>query len=175
MTERVENDPLARQLVQQAQLISRLRHDLDQLASEITDAYADVLTRFESLDDRPSARSGTPNAWCWRSLGEQGRDELWSQLKDWVDWIRHRYPLAKKIPTCWAEHPELVEELTALWLAWQAAYEQPDAQLTAAADWHDRWLPGLLHRLEHGPHAINCGDGHHPRPATAYGTRRANP
>lgn len=100
--------------------------------------------------------------------GEQGTKELHQQLGDWVGWIRHGYPLAKKIPACWAEHPEIVEELTALWLAWQAAYEQPDAQLTAAADWHDRWLPGVLHRLEHGAHAINCTDSHQPRPRTAY-------
>lgn len=168
MTDQLDSDPLTRQLVQQAQLISRLRHDLDQLASEITDTYADVLTRIESLNGPPAARSATPSAWCWRTLGEQGAEELWTQLKGWVAWIRHRYPLAKKIPSCWAEHPEVVEELTALWLAWQAAYEHPDAQLTAAADWHDRWLPGALHRLEHGPHAIDCSDSHHPRPSGAY-------
>ena len=39
-----------------------------------------------------------------------------------------------------------------------AAYRQPDAPLTAAADWHDRWLPGLLHRLEHGAFAVDCSD-----------------
>jgi hypothetical protein len=168
MNYQIDTEPLTRQLVQQAQLISQIRHDLDQLASEITDAYADLLSRFESLDPQRSARSATPTAWCWRTLGEQGAGELWSQLEDWVAWIRHRYPLAKKIPPCWPEHPEVVEELTALWLAWQAAYEQPDTQLTAAADWHDRWLPGFLHRLEHGTHAINCSETHHPRPIAAY-------
>lgn len=168
MTDQLDTDPLTRQLVQQAQLISRLRHDLDQLASEITDAYADILARFEALEDRPSARPVAPAAWCWRALSDQAAEELWTQLKEWVAWIRCRYPLAKKLPPCWPEHPEVVEELTALWLAWQAAYEQPDAQPTAAADWHDRWLPGALHRLEHGAHAINCSDTHHPRPLAAY-------
>jgi hypothetical protein len=168
MTDQFETDPLTRQLVQQAQLISRLRHDLDQLASEITDAYADLLSRLETLHGQQAARSATPSAWCWRTLGEQGSEELWTELKDWVTWIRHRYPLAKKIVPCWPEHPEVVEELTALWLAWQAAYEQPDPQLTAAADWHDRWLPGLLRRLEHGPHAVDCSDKHQPRASAAY-------
>ena len=93
---------------------------------------------------------------------------LWQELGDWVDWIRHRYPLARRIPDCWAEHPELVEELTALWLAWQAAYVERDAPLTAAAEWHDRWLPGVLHRLEHGPFALDCGSSHRPRPSTLY-------
>jgi hypothetical protein len=91
-----------------------------------------------------------------------------SQLDSWTGWLRHRYPLARRIPDCWAHHPELVEELTALWLAWQGAYQQPDAPLTAAADWHDRWLPGLLHRLEHGPFALDCSEAHAPRPAIVY-------
>ena len=51
------------------------------------------------------------------------------QLRAWVAWIRHRYPLAKRVPACWAEHPEVVEELTALWLAWQQAYEDRRASL----------------------------------------------
>ncbi len=90
------------------------------------------------------------------------------QLDSWTAWLRHRYPLARKIPGCWAQHPELVEELTALWLAWQGAYQQPDAPLTAAADWHDRWLPGVLHRLEHGPFALDCSETHAARRPAAY-------
>jgi hypothetical protein len=86
----------------------------------------------------------------------------------WTAWLRHRYPLARKIPDCWAQHPELVEELTTLWLAWQGAFQQPDALLTAAADWHDRWLPGVLHRLEHGPFALDCSDAHRSRPEASY-------
>ena len=59
-----------------------------------------------------------------------------------------------------------------LWLAWQAAYTEPDPPLTAAADWHDRWLPGFLHRLQSGPFAVDCTDQHRPRPASAYATRQ---
>ena len=60
MTDQLDTDPLTRQLVQQAQLISRLRYDLDQLASEINDAYADLLSRFETLNGQQAARSATP-------------------------------------------------------------------------------------------------------------------
>ena len=107
-------------------------------------------------------------AWCWRDLGPLGQQELWRELSTWVGWIRARYPLARKIPECWHEHPEVVEELTALWLAWQAAYTEPDPPLTAASDWHDRWLPGVLYRLEHGSFALGCANGHTPRPVSAY-------
>lgn len=37
----------------------------------------------------------------------------------------------------------------------KAAYTEPDAPLNAASDWHDRWLPGVLYRLEHGSFALD--------------------
>jgi hypothetical protein len=161
-------DPVARQLLQQAQLLARLRRDLDQLANEATDTIAGLLARFEDLESRAGAPAASPAAWCWRDLGTHAHTELMDQLEAWTAWLRHRYPLTRKIPGCWAQHPELVEELTALWLAWQGAYQQPDPPLTAAADWHDRWLPGVLHRLEHGPFALDCSDVHTHRPEASY-------
>ena len=168
MSSQPDTDPMAHQLLEQAHLIARLRRDLDQLANETTDSYADVLMRLDDLGRKPSS-TPMPTAWCWRTLGPQGQEELWRQLTEWVTWLRSRYPLARKIPACWARHPEAVEELTALWLAWYAAYQAVDAPPTAPVDWHDRWLPGLLHRLEHGPFALPCRDRHEDRPASAYG------
>jgi len=163
-----DESPIARQLLNHAQLISRLRQDLDELANEATDAVAGVLSRVEDLESTNVHVGGVPTAWCWRSLGPRGQEELWQQLNSWVEWIRCRYPLSRRIPPCWHEHPEIVEELTALWLAWTHAYEDRDAPLTSAADWHDRWLPGVLHRIEHGAFALDCANDHHPRPPTAY-------
>ena len=160
-------DPLAEQLLRHAQLISQLRRDLDETANTVTDIAADVLSRVEDLETSTGSHP-TPAAWSWRGLGELATKQLWDELTGWVDWLRSRYPLARKVPPCWAEHSEVVEELSALWLAWQYAYEERDAPLTAASDWHDRWLPGVLHRLEHGPFAVDCSDRHHERPATAY-------
>jgi len=164
-------EPILKQLLNQAQLISQLRRDLDSLAHEATDSVAGLVSRLEDVESRTVTVGRAPTAWCWRTIGQHGAEELWTQLTDWIAWIRNRYPLARKIPPCWADHPELVEELTALWLAWQHAYEDLDAPLTAAADWHDRWLPGVLYRLEHGPFALDCSNEHRPRPATAYAPR----
>jgi hypothetical protein len=46
--------------------------------------------------------------------------------------------------------------------------EQVPGVDAAAAEWHDRWLPGLLHRLEHGPLALDCSNAHTPRATAAY-------
>jgi hypothetical protein len=159
--------PLAEQLMEQAKLLSSLRRDLDELANVATDSTADLLARMEELE-HVGAGSRSSTAWCWRNIGPQAEEVLWKELDSWVAWIRSRYPLARKVPECWAKHPEVVEELSALWLAWQGAYEERDAPLTAAADWHDRWLPGVLRRLEHGVFSLDCSNEHRARPEAAY-------
>jgi hypothetical protein len=146
-----------------AQLISDLRRDLDQLVQDTADIAADLLAHLEDLRTS-KIFDNSPKPWSWKDIGPDAESELWEQLCSWVAWLRSRYPLAKCIPPCWGQHPEIVEELTALWLAWQSAYTDRNPSLTAAADWHDRWLPGLLHRLEHGAHALNCTNGHESRP-----------
>jgi hypothetical protein len=167
---RQDPDPLAAQLLRHAQLLSQLRRDLDELANVTTDTTADLLVRLGQLDGA-FGPTRSPSAWSWRDLGPGASEQLAKELTSWVDWVRSRYPLARKIPGCWSQHPEIVEEFTALWLAWQYAYEERDAPLTAAADWHDRWLPGVLHRLEHGPFALDCVNEHRARPSAAYAER----
>jgi len=163
------DDPLSKQLIAQAAIINTLRQDLDRLANDVTETIADLMAHIESIQalSAESSQRAT-SSWCWRDIGPAAAQELTTQLCEWVDWVRARYPLARKIPDCWAEHPETIEELTALWLAWQAAYQDPNASLTAAADWHDRWLPGFLHRLEHGAFALTCASNHQAKPPAVY-------
>lgn len=169
-------DPLAAQLLTQAKELARLKTTVQELSKESTESVANLLIRVESLEDTEagSTRAGPVMSWCWRELGPQGAEALRRELTGWVRWLRSRYPLARRVPSCWADHPEIVEELTALWLAWQAAYTEPDASLTAAADWHDRWLPGFLYRLEHGAFALDCSISHRPRPSSAYAEAHAS-
>ena len=163
------DEPISRQLIAHAASIHALRQDFDRMMHEVTDSLADLIARMESLELGAEPSTQPRGLWCWRDIGPTASQELTEQLSEWVVWVRSRYPLARKIPECWAEHPETVEELTALWLAWQAAYQDPNASITAAAEWHDRWLPGFLHRLEHGPLALPCSTSHQARPASAYG------
>ena len=167
------DEPISRQLLAHAASIHSLRQDFDQMINEFTDALADLVTRMESLELGSEHRTNPTTPWCWRDIGREASIELTAQLSEWVAWVRSRYPLARKIPDCWAKHPETVEELTALWLAWQAAYQDNNAPFTAAADWHDRWLPGFLSRIEHGALAIACATIHQARPSSSYLTIEA--
>ena len=54
------------------------------------------------------------------------------------------------IPACWYKHPVAVEELTALWAGWYAAYHQDDSPNMLAIDWHQRFFwPTLEHLKDH--------------------------
>lgn len=78
-----------------------------------------------------------------------GPDDVARMLDDLAGWLARvylRYEGAA-LPTCWAWHPDVVEEL--LWLrgAHADAYEGRMASWQRAGDWHDRQRPGVVKRL----------------------------
>jgi hypothetical protein len=85
------------------------------------------------------------------------------QLLAWMQVVYLRYPdAAASLPDCWLWHPDVVEEL--LWLrhTWLAAYRDDNAPITAAADWHDRYRPGVIRRIT--ATAGRCSlENHQPR------------
>ncbi len=133
---------------------------------DLADAVAGLADQLGNRGPDESARGTTP--WCWRDLSTEAAEALWTGLTEWVAWFRSRYPVAEQLPACWAQHPELVEELTALHAVWKAAYRDPDAHPTAPAEFHDRWLPGVLVRVKEW--GVHCAIEHRPRPDAVYAT-----
>ena len=73
------------------------------------------------FDPRPAPSGedlpGPPHPINWNLLTAQAREEDWLELNRWVHWLRHTYGLtASVIPPAWHHHPELVWELSALYL-----------------------------------------------------------
>ena len=116
-----------------------------------------------------------PMPWNWRHLPERQAAALCRELADWLTWLHSRYPLAETIPACWWRHPEIVEELTAAHAAWKAAYTSPGASPYAPGEWHDRWLPGLEHRLATRWKTGRCTEHHQDRSTAAYGAAVDDP
>ncbi len=80
----------------------------------------------------------------------QQRGERLSELSDWVETVlRTQYPgyLAGQIRPCWPNHPEAMWELAWLYQLWTRAYLTSRPAPKDAADWHDRWTPGVIRRL----------------------------
>ena len=76
---------------------------------------------------------------CWAAHSPTDHKALLADLDVWVTWLADHYSLDRRhIPQCWAQHWELVEELSALQLAWEGAYAtiaHTDAPLT----WHEHF------------------------------------
>jgi hypothetical protein len=83
-------------------------------------------------------------------MTDQQRDERFAELSDWVETVlRPQYPgyLTGQIRLCWPNHPEARWELTWLYQLWTSAFLTRRSVPKDAADWHDRWSPGVIHRL----------------------------
>lgn len=83
--------------------------------------------------------------------GDCADADAWAALVDWADWFLATYDLAGQenlLLPCWPDHPGVVEELAALWMAWaEAAAKSRSGDGDAMAYWHDRYLAGFLARL----------------------------
>lgn len=152
--------------------VDRLTEDLDRALALVDETLSAVSTGGGGETARTgrqsaSSSSSVPPTWCSRDLAGEDASQFYEILDEWVQWLRGRYPIAKELPECWAHHPELVEELTALYAAWHGAYRDRQALSWAPADWHDRWLSGFLGRVSRW--GVTCTDGdHRERGARTY-------
>lgn len=95
-----------------------------------------------------AASSARPSVWAWSHVSGERARRQWAGLVPWVRWLTDRYPRAlRDFPPCWYLHPDALEELSALWAAWMAAYHGDDEPREDLIAWHDRWLPGVTGRL----------------------------
>ncbi|WP_214327913.1 hypothetical protein [Nonomuraea sediminis] len=115
---------------------------------ERTTAIADTLTRMNNR-----TTGGEPQkTWSWTGMGPEERAERLDELQSWVtevlvpqygDYLRDQ-----TLKPCWARHPAAVNELAWLYVEWFNAYLAEERRTRDAADWHDRWLPGVITRLK---------------------------
>jgi len=144
--------------------VDGLRRRVETLATKVDDLtstqqqHATVLDGIDELrrqveqilailgnDDEPA-----PVEWFWLTMTDQQRTERLSELSDWVETVlRTQYPsyLVGQIRPCWQNHPEVMWELAWLYQLWTRAYLTRRPAPKDAADWHDRWSPGVIRRL----------------------------
>lgn len=125
-------------------LADGLRH-----ANERIDALAGAVGELSGALAAAAANQPRRAVW-WPSLGPDERAAAWSDFLGWLDEVllgRHG-ELRRVLLACWYQHPGVVDELTVLQVTWHNAYMNPRAAPTAAAEWHDRWLPGARKRIE---------------------------
>lgn len=157
-------------------LVERVQ-SLEKISDQLLDAMDAQQQRIEQLESAgpvpalaPSgdaqAQETEPAAYvpyCWRYVSAAEARGLWIRLREWVDWVNGRYFASswKSIRPCWFRHPAAVEELTALWAAWESAYRASDEGegfSDAALWWHEK-LHTVVHRLWDEQFA-ECKAGH---------------
>ncbi|QYG95854.1 hypothetical protein HC251_25230 (plasmid) [Iamia sp. SCSIO 61187] len=97
----------------------------------------------------------------WEDLTDVEETSTMGELTAWVAWLMDRYGLVDVPPACWADHGAVVEELSALRAAREAAYD-PMAQPGDALAWHAQ-LPDALDRIGQR-WAPRCRGGDHRPP-----------
>lgn len=108
---------------------------------------AALVGHLERPDSSPDVQDPAP--WNLKDGSERQRRKILAQLFDWIGWYNQTYPGVEEhvIPPCWFRHTAVVQELLAVFVAWQAAYcglEDPD---DAPAYWHERILHPVIARL----------------------------
>ena len=97
--------------------------------------------------------------WFWLTMTDEEREAKFSELYDWVETVfRQQYPdyRADQLKLCWPNHPEARWELSWLYQSWTLTYLTTRPTPKDAGDWHDRWSPGVIRRLNHA--MAHCGN-----------------
>lgn len=98
------------------------------------------------------ADAGGP--WNWVGVDAERRASLSEELTAFVRWLEERYlrhlsSEAYQFPANWYENPIVVEVLTGVMVARQAAYSDMLAEPSSAlSEWHERALWPALERLQ---------------------------
>ena len=144
--------------------LDQIRRDVESLTAKVDSLTTTQQAHAAAIDDVAQLRhqvhqiltvlaaeqERSPAAWFWLTMTDQERHDKHSELLDWVETVlRKQYPdyLANRIRPCWPNHPEAKWELACLYQLWSAAYLTDRPTPKDAADWHDRWSPGVMHRL----------------------------
>ncbi len=141
--------------------------DLNGRLDELTTQLADVAALAERATTGGSPATGP--VWDWTRLDAETASNAWNQLAWWVpNVLLARNPLlladGDRWASCWYAHPDVVDELSALYGVWWEAFYAKDASAARVAEWRDRWLPGALRRIADSSMqpCITSYDGHRP-------------
>lgn len=180
--------------------VARLRGLHTELAAEVTERLAPELAAMRQATNEQLAHHHIQLQLLMRTMQEQLNPPVdwhrlsaetaraeWQALAGWVEEVLVGwYELTRaELPDCWPLHRPVVVELSWLRTAHREAY-LPSASGHLAADWHTRWRPAVLARIQQlvpSWGARSCSPGEHlvaehertPPPPPVPGTRAMPP
>lgn len=113
----------------------KLVHDHVNLSDDVAKLAKAHAALHQQVSKTARTRSDAPSSVRWDSLDRPTASAVWAWLINRVQWLVERYSLQEDLGQCWPQHPALVEELTALCLAWHHAYD--GSARDAPLRWHE--------------------------------------
>ena len=133
----------------------------------------DATARGEFLPRLLTQPVGPPPPVLWSAHTPHEQNLMLEELDGWVAWLTDRYRLDHRtVPGCWPQHAELIEELSALNLAWQAAYATL-APADGPMAWHEHFALART-RLTDWVARTGCRPGAHRAEQHAWGAAKAD-
>jgi hypothetical protein len=147
---------LSRQMVKTDAQVRSLAAGLQRLTERVTATSPDGGTT-----EQPEQVEVLPS-WLTTSDFPEGAAMV-EALMPWLAAVYLRFP-DSDLPTCWALHPHVVEELWWLRNAWYDAFAGPKPSWQKVGDWHDRQRPNVVKRLSDAGSGTRCNLGKHTNP-----------
>jgi hypothetical protein len=123
--------------------------------ADATDQRIDHLT--EEMAKALTVRKG-PAVIAWHDLDPGQYAYHLADLAAWLDTFLAAYPsAAASVRPCWQAHKDAVTELGLIWCEFTRIYTAERPSLDEALVFHDRWLPGVLKRVQQI--TANCTTG----------------
>jgi hypothetical protein len=140
---------LAAQLADLRGQVSALNDRLDQAG---LDPGLNLAARFEDLARTvthalQAAAPRGPAAPSWTGLNPDTYQAQLTGLRHWADTVLRQHYGGYELRDCWPRHLHAVWELSTLAAEWHRTYGAPRPDLDRALEFHDRWLPGTMHRV----------------------------
>ena len=114
-----------------------------------TDAMDKRIERLtEDMVKALTIRKG-PEIIAWHELDPDQYAAHLADLAAWLEAFLAAYPsAATSVRPCWQDHKDAVTELALIWCEFTRIYTAERPSLDEALVFHDRWLPGVLKRVQ---------------------------
>lgn len=123
--------------------LAALRGSLAQSGRELT-ARIDEIS--EEVNDALNAATG-PAALCWDGIAQEQYDTQLAEVTAWATDVLAPGNPALRLTDCWTGHRDAVTEIGNAMGEWTHIYAVTRPPLRLALDYYDRWLPGILRRV----------------------------
>ena len=147
-------------LGQDVDKVEGLQTKLAQVAekvAELHDVVKELAAREEAEPPPPP-----PQPWDWASMNWEDELAAVATLATWVEtrlalWWPRTALEGEGLPGCWMHHPDMLRDLSLLYVSYQQAYEHPQRRVHHEVDYR-RTLEDMLRDIHTAAQKYHCGD-----------------